>query len=100
MFLSLSPSIDRGACRYVILVRYRWDSLRHNATAMGKPWPLHNTKEEEFESFAVAYNVSGIHSFTEERKKPDGHGHAFSSVQMTLASFRAELFPSADHQSD
>ena len=59
---------------------------------MGKAWPLHETKAEEFEVFAAAFNSSGIHSFTEERDTPDGHGHRFSSVPMTLASFRAELF--------
>ena len=78
--------------QYVILVR--WESLRLNASAMGKPWPLHDTKAEEFEAFSAAYNASGMHSFTETRKMPDGHGHAFSSVPMTLASFRAELFGS------
>ena len=76
--------------QYVLLVR--WESLRLNATAMGKPWPLHDSKAEEFESFAAAYNVSGIHSFVEVRDKPDKQGHRFSSVSMTLASFRAELF--------
>lgn len=47
--------------QYVILVR--WDSLRLNATAMNHPWPLHDTKAEEFEAFAVAFNVSRIKLF-------------------------------------
>ena len=68
----------------------RWDSLRLNATAMGKPWPLHDTKAEEFAAFATAYNASGITHFTETRKQADGHGHTYSSVPMTLASFHAE----------
>ena len=76
--------------QYVLLVR--WDSLRLNATAMRKPWPLHDTKVEEFAAFATAYNASGITHFTETRKMPDGHGHRYSSVSMTLASFHAELF--------
>jgi hypothetical protein len=76
--------------QYVLLVR--WDSLRLNATAMGKPWPLHDTKAEEFAAFAAAYNVSEITHFTETRKSPDGHGHRYSSVPMTLARFHAELF--------
>lgn len=42
--------------QYVILVR--WESLRLNATTMRRPWPLHDTKAEEFEAFAIAYNVS------------------------------------------
>ena len=83
-------AFDYMHLQYVLLVR--WDSLRLNATAMGKAWPLHETKAEEFEVFAAAFNSSGIHSFTEERDTPDGHGHRFSSVPMTLASFRAELF--------
>ena len=76
--------------QYVLLVR--WDSLRLNATAMEKPWPLHNTKAEEFAAFASAYNVSGITSFTENRKMPLGSPHRYASVSMTLASFHAELF--------
>ena len=76
--------------QYVLLVR--WDSLRLNATAMGKPWPCHNTKAEEFAAFAAAYNASGIQSFTETRIQADGHGHSISRVEMTLASFYAELF--------
>jgi hypothetical protein len=76
--------------QYVLLVR--WDSLRLNATAMEKPWPLHDTKAEEFAAFAAAYSASGIESFTETRKEADGRGHSFSSVKMTMASFHAELF--------
>ena len=76
--------------QYVVLVR--WDSLRLNATAMGKPWPLHDTKAEEFAAFAAAYNVSGIKSFTEDRKMPRGSLHRYAKVPMTLASFHAELF--------
>jgi len=76
--------------QYVLLVR--WDSLRLNATAMEKPWPLHNTKAEEFAAFAAAYNSSGITSFTENRKMPLGSPHRYASVSMTLASFHAELF--------
>ena len=76
--------------QYVLLVR--WDSLRLHATAMRKPWPLHDTKAEEFVTFAAAYNASGIMSFTEERKNPLGSAHPFSKQVMTLASFHAELF--------
>ena len=60
--------------QYVILVR--WDSLRLLATTTHTPWPVHSTKEEEFESFATAYNVSGIKSFTETRKHPPSCGGA------------------------
>ena len=77
--------------QYVLLVR--WDSLRLNATAMKKPWPLHDTKAEEYAAFATAYNISGIKSFTETRKQSDGKGHRYSAVKTTLASFHAELFP-------
>ena len=79
--------------QYVVLVR--WDSLRLNATAMRKPWPLQNSKEEAFESFAAAYNNSGISStigWTEERKCPPGSAHPWMAQKMTLASFHAELF--------
>ena len=79
--------------QYVILVR--WDSLRVNATAMQKPWPLHDTKAEEFAVFAAAYNTSGIRSFTEHRKNPHqspGIPKPYLKVEMTLASFHAELF--------
>lgn len=76
--------------QYVLLVR--WDSLRLNATAMQKPWPLHDSKADEFEVFAAAYNNSGIRWFTEARKLPRGSYHRYEEVQMTLASFRAELF--------
>ena len=88
--LSSQLSTNSPRSRYVLLVR--WDSLRLNATAMGKPWPLHDTKAEEFAAFATAYNASGITHFTETRKQADGHGHTYSSVPMTLASFHAELF--------
>jgi hypothetical protein len=42
--------------QYVLLVR--WDSLRLNATEMGKPWPLHGTKAEEFAAFAAAVRAA------------------------------------------
>ena len=76
--------------QYVLLVR--WDSLRLHAAAVQKPWPLHDTKAEEFEVFAAAYNTSGIEWFTEERRDPPGSAHRFSKQVMTLASFHAELF--------
>ena len=61
---------------------------------MGKPWPLHDTKAEEFQAFAAAYNATRIQQFTEERKGGPGSAHPFERVVMTLASFRAELFGS------
>jgi hypothetical protein len=79
--------------QYVVLVR--WDSLRLNATAMHRAWPLQKTKEEEFKAFAAAYNNSGISStigWTEERKCPPGSAHPWVAQKMTLASFHAELF--------
>lgn len=75
--------------QYVLLVR--WDSLRLNATAMNKPWPLHDSKADEFEVFAAAYNSSGIRWFTEARKLPRGSYHRYEAMKMTLSSFRAEL---------
>ena len=59
--------------------------------------PLHNTKEEEFETFAAAYNASGIRFFTEDRANlrygKHGASHQrYLKVQMALASFHAELF--------
>ena len=82
--------------QYVLLVR--WDSLRLNSTAMEKPWPLHDTKEEEFAAFAAAYNVSGIRTFTEHRVNPrygpknPHETQRYIKVSTTLASFHAELF--------
>ena len=80
--------------QYVLLVR--WDSLRINATAMGKPWPLHSSKAKEFAAFAAAYNVSGIRTFVENRANPrygkPGENQRYIKVSMTLASFHAELF--------
>ena len=79
--------------QYVLLVR--WDSLRINATATKTEWPLHSTKEAEFEQFAAAYNASGIVSFTEERKYPPrchGLSPCWTARTMTLRSFYTELF--------
>ena len=80
--------------QYVLLVR--WDSLRLNATATKTPWPVHDTKAEEFQAFVTAYNASGIQTgFTEVRKYPPrchGASPCWTTMKMTLASFHAELF--------
>jgi hypothetical protein len=75
--------------QYVLLVR--WESLRINATAMHKPWPLHDSKADEFEVFAAAYNSSDIQWFTEQTRVPV-NSHRYEEKRMTLASFHAELF--------
>eukprot|EP01051_Picozoa_sp_SAG22_P005699 SAG22_NODE_347_length_11873_cov_15.313997_3_plen_1456_part_00 len=88
-------AIDLMHLQYVLLVR--WDSLRANATATRTPWPAHETKEAEFELFAAACNASGILGFKEMRKYPPrcgGLSPCWTGMEMTLASFRAELFPS------
>ena len=62
---------------------------------MQKPWPLHDTKAEEFAVFAAAFNTSGIDTFTETRKDPPrchGASPCWTPMKMTLASFHAELF--------
>jgi hypothetical protein len=87
-------AIDLMHLQYVLLVR--WDSLRANATAMRTPWPAQDSREAEFELFARAFNASGITSFTERRKYPPrchGLSPCWTAIEMTLASFRAELFP-------
>ena len=80
--------------QYVCLVR--WDSLRLNATATKTPWPLHDTKEEEFTSFATAYNASGIRDGFQQWKMypPRCHGASpcWTNIKMNLASFHEELF--------
>ena len=83
--------------QYCILVR--WDSLRQHAHATGTPWPLHDTKDAEFESFASAYNDSGIVSFTETRKYPPrchGLSPCWTPMKMTLQSFHDELFGTSE----
>jgi hypothetical protein len=87
-------AIDSMHLQYVLLVR--WDSLRANATATRTLWPAQETKEAEFELFAAAYNASGITGFKEMRKYPPrcgGLSPCWTGMEMTLASFRAELFP-------
>jgi hypothetical protein len=93
--------LDMMHLQYVILTR--WDSLRLNAKKMKVPWPVHDSKEAEFDSFAAAYNTSGIRSFKETRKYPPrcgGHSPCWTGMQMSLASFRAEMFPALKTDDD
>lgn len=48
-------SYDLMHLQYVLLIR--WEQLRANATAMGIPWPVHDSKQAEFQQFAAACTV-------------------------------------------